>query len=182
MSYPEFRASTLGINGGRNFKVRNSYGTKQAWRWIKKNKWLDIEQPISEHDFGIIVKSLNLALRDQLLEGHDIVLPLNMGKIELRKYNARIKFEDGKLKTNLPINWDRTLKLWYDDPESKANKTLVRQEPKQLFTIFYNKKRADYNNKSFYQFTPIREFRKELSTKIKNNEIDAFLMSEYELY
>ena len=105
-----------------------------------------------------------------------------MGKIELRKYNARIKFEDGKLKTNLPINWDRTLKLWYDDPESKANKTLVRQEPKQLFTIFYNKKRADYNNKSFYQFTPIREFRKELSTKIKNNEIDAFLMSEYELY
>ena len=59
MSYSEFRASTLGINGGRNFKVRNSYGTKQAWRWIKKNKWLDIEQPISEHDFGIIVKSIN---------------------------------------------------------------------------------------------------------------------------
>ena len=38
-----------------------------------------------------------------------------MGIIELRKYKSYIKEEDGKIKTNLPIDWDRTIRLWYED-------------------------------------------------------------------
>ena len=180
--YNEFRAKTIGLFGKKHFKISNSYGTKQAWRWLRKNKWLDIGQPITEHDFGAIIKAVNLALKDRLFKGHDIHLPERMGKIEIRKYSTKIRIKDGKMRTNLPVNWSRTLKLWYSDEEAKKSKFLVRQEPKQLFTIYYNKSIANYNNQAFYQFTPNRTFKKELSDKVNNDEIDAFLISKYELY
>ena len=105
-----------------------------------------------------------------------------MGKIELRKYKARIKYEDGKVVTNLPIDWKRTLQLWNEDDESRSNKTLIRRETKEVFRIIYNRQSANYNNKTFYQFSASRAVRQALSEKIKNNEIDAFLMGEYELH
>jgi hypothetical protein len=45
-----------------------------------------------------------------------------------------------------------------------------------LFNIHYNKKGAIYKNKNFYQFIINRRVKKLLSDKIKNNEIDTFLL------
>lgn len=177
MDYNEFRAKTLKLRGKKNFKITNSYGTKEAWRWVKKNKWLNIGQPITEHDFRIIINSLNLFLQDQLLQGHDINLPLNMGRIEVRKYKTHIKIDQEGLKTNMGVDWKRTLELWNDDIEARNNKQLIRVESKEIFKFYYNKQRAKYKNKSFYEFTPTRSFKKRLSDKIKDNEIDAFLIN-----
>lgn len=41
-----------------------------------------------------------------------------MGRLEIRKYDASISYRNNKLVTNLPIDWDRTLKLWAEDEES----------------------------------------------------------------
>jgi len=41
-----------------------------------------------------------------------------MGTLEVRKRPTRVAIVDGKLVTNLPIDWDATLKLWYEDEES----------------------------------------------------------------
>lgn len=180
--YSEFRAKTIKLHGDKHFKVTNSYGTKQAWRWLKKNKWLDLGQLVTEREFGLIVKSVNKFLVEQLLSGHDIIFPCRMGKVELRKYRTRIKYKDDKIVTNLPIDWKRTLQLWHDDAEAHSNKTIIRQEAKEIFRIIYNKQSANYNNKSFYQFNVTRDVRKALSEKIKDSKIDAFLMGEYELY
>lgn len=179
MEYDEFRAKTLKLHGDRHFKITNSYGTKQAWRWIKKNKWLDIGMPLTERTFGAIVKAVNSLLACRLLEGHDVVLPHRMGILELRKYASKIEFKNGKLVTNLPIDWKKTLQLWHSDSEAYENKTVVRSEAKEIFRIRYNKKFASYKNKSFYQFSANRNVRKALSEKIKDNEIDAFL---YEIH
>ena len=44
----------------------------------------------------------------------------------LRKGDVYIGIgNDGKLKTNLPIDWNKTLELWYEDEESYKNKTLI---------------------------------------------------------
>ena len=138
MEYDEFRATTLKLRSKKNFKITNSYGTKEAWRWIKKNKWLNIGQPITEHDFGTIIKSINLFLQDQLLQGHDINLPLSMGRIELRKFKTHIKVGQEGIKTNMMVDWKRTLELWNEDIEAKNNKTLIRMEAKEIFKFYYH--------------------------------------------
>ena len=179
MAYSEFRKSLLKVGEKKgHFEVSNSYGTKEAWRWLKKNKWLDLEEPVTERQFGLIVKAINKTLRDQLLEGKDINLPHKMGRIEIRKFKAKVAIENGKLVTNLPPDWSRTVSLWYEDKDARESKTLVRYEAIDRFTIHYDKNIANYNNKSFYKFIPVRPLKQELKDKIVNGSIDAFLLQK----
>lgn len=176
MNYNSFRKKVIKAKTKKKFKVRNSYGTKQAWRWLKKNNWLDLNTTVTEKEYGAIIREVNKELVNSLFEGHDITLPCRMGRIELRKYVPRIEYKDDKLVTNLPVNWQQTLKYWHEDSEAHKNKILIRQEVKEVFRIIYVKKSANYNNKSFYQFIPHREVKVELSKRIKENKIDAFLL------
>lgn len=178
MEYREFRNRTLNNVGTHNFKVTNSYGNKEAWRWVKKNKWLDLGQPITEREFGVIIKTINQHLHDQLITGKDIILPHKMGRLELRKFEAKLVLKDNKIETNLPINWDRTLRLWHEDEEAMADKVLIRYEDKTRFSIHYDKTRANYNNKSFYKFIPNRSMKIGLKNNILKGKVDAFLLQK----
>lgn len=176
MTTTQFENKLLKRCSKKHFKVSNSYGNKQAWRWIKKNKWLNIGQPITEKQFGYIIKKINEYLVSKLLRGSSVVFPYRMGKLELVKRRARINFNNGKLDTNLPIDWKRTLNWWKEDNKAFKNRYLLRHETDMLFRIRYNKKNALYKNKKYYQFTISRRVKKLLSDKINNNEIDAFLI------
>ncbi len=170
----EFRRNVLKVNESRTHTIRNSLGVYDAYKFVRKNKWLDIGKPITEHDFYIIIRQVNNLLADNLANGEDIILPHKMGSIELRKYDAKISFQNGKLVTNLPIDWDITLKLWAEDEKAYKEKTLVKVEDRELFKVFYNKRRANYENKSFFQFEVNRDIKIKLKSKIKNKVIDAF--------
>ena len=176
MSLEDFKRTTLKLNEPRTHKVTGSLGVYDAYKYIRKNKWLNIGRPLSEHEFYSIIRKVNEYLADSLLRGHDIVLPHKMGRIEVKKYEARITLEGNKVKTNLPIDWDRTLKLWYEDEESYKNKTLIKMEEKEIFKVCYNKLKADFNNKSFYQFDINRDLKRRLKQQIKNGALDAFSM------
>lgn len=184
MELSEFRKKVLKAEEKKHhFKITNSNGIKEAWRWIKKNKWLDIGQPITELELGTIVKTINATLQDQLLEGKDILLPHKMGRIEIRKFLAKIDYKDGKLVTNLPIDWKKTIDLWWEDEECCKSKTLIRYENIERFAIYYNKHFANFNNKSFYKFVPTRTLKKRLKQQIMSGRFDALLLSKnYELY
>lgn len=170
----EFRREVLKVNGPRLHRIRNSLGTYDAYKWIRKNKWLNIGRPLTEHEFYTIVRQVNNLLAENILNGEDIVLPHRLGRIELRKYDTRISLKDGKLVTNLPIDWDRTLKLWSEDEEAYKDRTLVKMEEKETFKVFYNKGTALYANKSFMQFEVNRDIKRRLKQKIKDRLIDAF--------
>lgn len=170
----EFRRQVLKVNGPRVHKVSNSLGVYNAYKYIRKNKWFDIGRSVTEHEFYTIVRQVNNLLAESLLNGEDIILPHKLGKIELRKYNSKISICDGKVKTNLPIDWDRTLKLWSEDEEAYKDKTLVKMEEKEIFKVFYNKGRANYENKSFYTFEVNRDLKRRLKQRIKNKLVDAF--------
>ena len=176
MSLEDFKRTTLKLNEPRTHKVTGSLGVYDAYKYIRKNKWLNIGRPSSEHELYSIIRKVNEYLADSLLRGHDIVLPHKMGRIEVKKYEARITLEGNKVKTNLPIDWDRTLKLWYEDEESYKNKTLIKMEEKEIFKVCYNKSKADFNNKSFYQFDINRDLKRRLKQQIKNGALDAFSM------
>lgn len=164
------------VTSPRHCRVTNSLGVYDAYKYIRKNKWFDIGQSISEHDFYFIIREINKHLADQLLSNRPIRLPQNMGLLELRKRIPSITLENGKIKTNLPVDWDKTLKLWASDIQAYNNKTLVRHESKEVFKVYYNKTKAIYNNKHFYTFTLNRDLKLALKEKVRNNEVDAFLL------
>lgn len=172
--WKEFRTSVCHLNEHRTHKVSGSLGVYDAYKFLRKRKWLNIGRPLTEHEFYSIIRKVNDYLADSLLHGNDIKLPHRMGRIELRKYDARVSFDGEKVKTNLPIDWDRTLKLWYEDEEAYENKTLVKVEEKEIFKVYYNRQLADYNNQSFYEFNVNRELKKRLKQRIKEGKIDAF--------
>lgn len=169
-----FRRKLLKVEESRVHKISNSYGVYDAYKYIRKNKWFDIGQSITEHQFYSIIRGINNLLADSMLEGKDIHLPYKMGVLEVRKYDAKIAFVDGKLKTNLPIDWDKTLKLWSEDEKAYEERTLIKMEEKEIFKVYYNKFRADYNNKSFYEFAINRDLKKRLKQRIKSGNFDAF--------
>lgn len=170
----EFRKKVLKVSESRVYRVNNSYGVYDAYKYIRKNKWFDIGQPVTEHQFYSIIRRMNNLLADTLIHGHDIELPCRMGTIEVRKYDARVSIEDGKVKTNLPIDWDRTLKLWSEDEEAYKERTLIKMEEKEIFKVYYNSIDADYNNKSLYEFVVNRDLKRRLKQRIKSGNFDAF--------
>lgn len=178
MTYNEFKVTIQKCTGHRKHKVTGSLGIYDAYKWIRKNKWLDIGRPITEHEFYSIIRKVNNYFADNLVNGEDVKLPCRMGRIELRKYNARISFDGNKVKTNLPIDWDKTLKLWYEDEEAYKNKTLIKMEEKEIFKVYYNRNLADYNNQSFYEFKANRELKKRIKSSIKEGRIDAFKLNK----
>lgn len=172
--WKEFRTSVCHLNEHRTYKVSGSLGVYDAYKFLRKRKWLNIGRPLTEHEFYSIIRKVNDYLADSFLHGNDIKLPHRMGRIELRKYDVRVSFDGEKVKTNLPIDWDRTLKLWYEDEEAYENKTLVKVEEKEIFKVYYNRQLADYNNQSFYEFNVNRELKKRLKQRIKEGKLDAF--------
>lgn len=170
----DFRREVLKLDKPRTHKVRNSNGVYDAYKWVRKNKWLDIGRPVTEHEFYSIIRQINDLFVESILRGEDIVLPHRLGTIELRKYDTKIAICNDRLVTNLPIDWDKTLKLWSEDEEAYKERALVKMEEKEIFKVFYNKRTANYENKSFMQFEVNRDLKKRLKQKIKSKTIDAF--------
>ena len=165
------------VTGPRHHKVNNSLGVYDAYRWYRKNKPKDKKYILTSSQYFKIIRTLNQALAQQLIDKGKIVLPERLGIVEIKKYTPTIKLENNKVKTNLPIDWGATLNLQCEDKECKQNKTLVRKNVAYVFKIRYDKTKANYNNKSFYQFTPNRQLKIALKDVINNNpKYDAFIL------
>lgn len=180
MKYTEFKEQVQKINKSRTHKVTGSIGVYQAYKYIRKNKWFDIGRPLKEGEFYRIVRKINNCLAEELSKGKEIRLPHRLGTLEIRKRPTRMAIVNGKLVTSLPIDWDRTLQLWYEDKEAFDNKTLIRIETEEVFKVYYNKQSANYNNKSFYEFKPNRELKRRLSKYAREGYLDAYLLHKYD--
>ena len=175
MEEEEFIAKVKNVKGNRTHKVTGSLGVYDAFRWYRKHRPEDRKFVLTDSQYFRIIRSVNMLLREELLQSDDIILPCKMGKLELRRREPVIKRVSGKIKTNLPIDWQATLKLWYEDAECFDKKLTVKANVPKIFKVYYNKSTANYNNKSFYQFTPNRELKVLLKQKIKSdNKFDAF--------
>ena len=175
IEYDAFKSSIQHLQENRTHKITNSLGVYDAYKFIRKNKWLSIPRGLTEHEFYQIIRRVNNYLAEELVNGNDIAFPSRMGKLELRKRNSLpVIDKNGSLKVTYAIDWDSTLKLWYDDEEAFNNKTLVKLPERSIFRVKYNKDTANYKNKSFMEFQINRDIKTRLKQKIKNNEIDAF--------
>lgn len=175
MTYEEFRASQQKLHDNRKHKVTGSLGVYNAYKWIRKNKWLDLDRPVTEKEFYSIIRRVNNYLAEELSKGNDVILPNRMGRLELKKHKPFIGYKKDKLIVNLSIDWDATLKLWYEDEEAYNNKTLVKIPEREIFKFYYNKYEANYTNKSFFEITINRDIKKTIKNRIKNGQVDAFI-------
>lgn len=174
--FSEFLNHVKKVNKSRTHKIRNSYGVYDGFKYYRKNKPKGDKYILTESQYFAIIRKINKSLSDLLISGEDINLPLSLGRLEIRKYNSSISLDGDKIKTNLPIDWCKTLKLWHEDSESYRNKTLVRFEEREIYKIYYNRNVANFANKSFYQFNINRELKKRLKQSIKDGKLDAFII------
>jgi len=123
--------------------------------------------------FYKILRALNEETTRQLSEGNDIKLFFGLGTLEIRKYLPSVKLVDGKVVTNLPIDWKETWKLWEGYPEERGKKTLIRRQVSEIYKVFLNKSDF-YHNRRKLKFFPSKKLRVRLKENINNGKIDAF--------
>jgi hypothetical protein len=115
----------------------------------KNGKWT-----ISPVLYRKILCSINSLLLEATLKGEDIELPVDFGTIYARHIPVYIKLdEEGNVKTNRAINWNGTLKLWYEDKEARQNGQLVLQDnctKKPYIGLMF----GDFTNKKFLHLQP----------------------------
>ena len=172
----DFLNSIKRVNEPRIHKVKNSYGVYDGFKYYRKNRPKGHKYVLTESQYCSIIRRVNELLGEALINGEDVTLPYRLGRLEIRKYEARITTDGKKVRTNLPIDWDRTLKLWYEDKESYKNKTLIKVEEKEIYKVYYNRNVAEFTNKTFYQFDANRELKRKLKQNIKEGKLDAFII------
>ena len=169
MEEREFLSRVKKVDGPREHSIRGSWGVYDAYKWYRKNKPHEKKYILTESQYFTIIRRINLALRDELLKGNDVRFPCRLGQLEIRKYLPTITTDGKKIKTNLPIDWNATLKLWYEDEAAYNDRFLVRINVPEIYKVFYNKNTANYNNKSFYQFSPNRDLKLGLKHSIRKS-------------
>ena len=157
-------------------RATNPYGIKQFYRWLVKNKWFDIGKELTEREVGQLIREVNIRVGQYILDGNVFELPSNMGSIEVRTYKSRIKFKNGRIDTALPINWDSTYKLWFEDKQARERKTLVRYDNLNRCTIYH--KRVNFPNSSYFKFHANYLLKKELTRRINNGQHYVFLLNK----
>lgn len=173
----EFKRKVRKVTEHREHKIRNSLGVYDGYKYYRKNKPKEKEYILSESQYFAIIRQINNLLANEVVKGNEVKLPHRMGTIEIRKYEKSIKVDkDGKVITNLPIDWDNTLKLWYEDEKAFKNKTLLRLDEQEIYKIVYNKEDVNFNNKSFYEFVFNKDLKLRLKHNIKQGIIDALLI------
>lgn len=173
MGYTEFKNQVVKSRVRKQAKIRNSWGSYDIYKHIRKNGWYDIGRPVKEHEFYSIIREVNKLLAEEIANGNTVIFPYRMGKLELRKSERGVSLVDGKLKITYPVNWDETIRLWFEDKEARKNKTLLRNEEDYVYHVKYCKHDANYENKSFYQFTLNRFIKQELKKNIEQKKIDT---------
>ena len=173
MDYKEFSDHVRKRHNKRQAKVRNSFGVYDCYKAIRKHQWYDIGRPLKEKEFYSIIRGVNNLLADEIANGNEITFPSRMGKLELRKIKTGVSIVDGKLKNTYPIDWEETIRLWYEDEEARHNSTLLRQETDYIYHVKYCKGEAIYENKCFYEFTLNRFIKLALRDNIKKGKIDT---------
>lgn len=175
MTWHDFRNEVLKTHKkGTTFKVRDSQGNRKAYRYIQKNMF-PIQESVTEEQFGRIISVIHKYIIGITMNGLSFNLPYQMGQLKIGRVNKKISFDDnGKLKTNLKVDWYKTLRLWHDDKEAYECKSLIRSDNEYIYKIFFIKNHFHAKNKEYYTFIPSRTYKSILKQHIKNNDINVF--------
>lgn len=161
--------------GSNKHRNTNSYGIREAHLFYTANRPQKDKFILSKATYSKIISRVNSLLVDMLLQGHDIILPHRMGKIEIRRVEDKVTLVDGKIVTNRSVDWVTTHKYWYDNPTARESKQLIYfMDTTPKLSLRYSKGSAYYTNKNFFGIRWNRALRKRLAVKAKARLLDGF--------
>lgn len=159
----------------RVHKIHCQYGANEYFAYYKKHGG-----ELDRHQFGCILKDLNLAIAEQILTGYAFKMPSRMGALAITKRKEVVTIKDGRVVTNKRIDFPATLKMWEEYPETKEAKQVVRFLNKHtqgyIYSIAYNRAYATFKNKSVYCVQVNRYIKRKLAKNLfAGFEIDALV-------
>lgn len=166
--------NTLQKRGSKPHSISHCLGSRDAWKWVRRNKWKELGgKPCDQSLYSKVVSHINQILAERLLEGYEIPFMHGMGSLRLSSMEAKVSIENGKVVTNCCIDWKRTLQCWYEDKEMRdAHKTL-KWVQKKLYFVRYYKGQAVFKNRRFYSFRPNRSLVKALGRNSARSRLNA---------
>lgn len=149
LSRKEFLASV--INYAHPKLVSNSWGVYDYYKYYRKNKPEGKKYVMKEAVFYKLIRRVNQLLADELVENHSLELPYRMGELKIYYEPTKSYIKDGKVKTNRVVDWDETLKLWYEDDQMRKEKRLIYRDLPSKIRFRYDRSKAKFANYVFYE-------------------------------
>lgn len=178
-SYSEFLKKLKNVSGPRVHKITNSYRTVDGINRYRKVKPKGSEFVVDKGVYLRIIKEMNLLIADSLIENKRFRLPSGLGYLEISKIeNSTYIDADGNLKTSKSVDVDTTYRLWYEDEEARAKKTLVRFDNEYTFKLRYPSNRRLYKNHQYFSINFNRALKLKLKDAINKGGYDAFLINK----
>lgn len=176
MEYQEF-LHKLQKRGSKAHHIGHCLGTRDAFRWVRKNKWKLLGgQTCDMYLYSKIINSVNLQLIDSLFEGHTVIFPHQMGSLLLVSTEGGVAMEGDEVKTNYKTDWKKTLQYWYEDEEARNSHKTVKCVQNRLYYIHYCKCGARYGNRGFYRFRPNRSLLKKLGKVLAERQVNTEIL------
>lgn len=160
-------------------KIKHDYGMPDYYNFFIKLYNHDIKR----EKYNNIITDFNTGLQDLIINDNLVYqMPYINFEIMLKKEKRKPRIVDGKLINNLPIDWNKTNKLWERNEEAKEKKLLMRINNSHtsgfVYRIYCKKFKSALKNRGLYRWKTIRQFARRLKTRLNapDNDIDAFLL------
>ena len=172
--YQEF-LNKLQKKGSKPHKLGHCLGTRDAWKWVRKHRWIRFGgEPVDQLLYSKVINEVNKILVEKMLEGHVFDAPFSMGSFLIASKPARVEVVNGQLLTNYRTDWKKTLQYFYEDEEGRnQHKTIKRIQP-DIYYIKYSKHGAKYHNRMFYKFRANRSFVRKLGAAVERGVVHCF--------
>jgi hypothetical protein len=171
--YQEF-VGKLQKRGSKPYKISHCLGTRDAWKWVRKNKWKMLGgKPCDQSLYSNVINTVNKKAIDLILEGHEIEVPCRVGSFYLTHVPAKVAVEDGKVKSNYRTDWLKTLQLWYEDIEARNTHRKVKRVQDVITFLYYDRTKANYTNMGFYIFRPNRSIVRIIGRTLENRKLNT---------
>lgn len=146
------------------------YSNKDFYKLYKeKYKGRDYNIPFGK--YSELLNQCNQRLSEMIIEdGFDFNIPFRLGRVRIRIKKMNFKY--------LKPDWKATKELWKEDKEAKENKQLVfhlnDHSDNYRAEWFYDKRTANYKNKSVYEFIATRKNKRAINPTIRRNGIKKY--------
>lgn len=168
-------------------KFKTDSGITVAWKRFLKNyctikvdgrkKRVNNKYNLTQNQYSSIIELIhNKIIEEIIYKNFDYQMPCGLGKIRIAKYRPKVHFFEGRVVNRNMIDWNTTMKMWRDNPETKVKGKFYRYENSHsndwLYRIQYLRTPGAIQN--MYDFYPTREFGLELTKRIMSDpEMDA---------